>query len=524
MLSARKDHPVLNQPTRNFSTHSLRASRSTPALWLIAATLLCAPFLSTPVLAQVNFKPLERGEYNEVEERVISVKGLEAGLDYALTVENREYKGLPPGGEGTRNLQDIRLKLKTTLHRDVALHLTLGPTLNNLQQADLRAGQAPESSDGRLRDAQPTTLGVRESYLRYAFNPRSFMLLGKHELSLGDRQGKVFNGIVPAYTLDCQAGTWCMPFGAAFIGKTSGDSIYHWSLQYNAWDEVTDGLRNTLSVEVFRVIYQEKKVPLGKNLGPTAYNPDFDPTDPTTALPGQVLDSTPTPVTYDTGKDNYYGVRWDLQSGWFYWNGDVIGHQGSRRYFAENSERFYKVRARAGETEIGGRWSTGQVGLRLMTASGDPYIDTATSAGYWRHLRGYHEITPGAYTGARLYFNGGDSQVDQGAGLGHSVNNTTLIGLVFRADDAENRQISYHAGLYKLRLNEAIPGKLGTDVTDIGIEWDNMLIWNVHKALIFQFEANLIRPGDAFRLNDYSAVSIESGYFAQGLVRLVYQF
>ncbi|MDH4246670.1 MAG: hypothetical protein OEW39_02510, partial [Deltaproteobacteria bacterium] len=442
---------------------------------VLALLLAGAP---SAVRGQVNFKPLERGDYTEVEERIISVRGLEVGLDYALTLENREYSGLPAGGKGTNHLQDLRLRLQTTLHRDIALHLTLGPNQHNMQNGDLRVEEVRQGSDGRLRDSQPTTLGLRESYLRYGFNPRSFILLGKHELSLGDRQGKIFNAIVPAYTFDCQAGTWCMPFGIGFLGKRAGDAVYHWGLQFNAWDEYANGQQDKLSVEIFRIIYLEQQVPLGKNLGPTNYNPDYSSANPATApLSSQLLDSKGIPVTYDARKENYYGVRWDFRSGRFYWNGDATGHQGQRLYHSEGTEAVFKVRARAGETELGMRWSTGQAGLRMMTASGDPYEDSSSSASYLRHLRGYHEITPGSYSGTRLYFNGGDSEVDQGAGLGHSISNTRLVGLVLRIGDPENRQVSYNTGLYQLQLNQNILNRQGLPVSKIGLEWDNMLVW-----------------------------------------------
>ncbi|NIR98521.1 MAG: hypothetical protein GWO39_13180, partial [Gammaproteobacteria bacterium] len=106
------------------------------------------------------------------------------------------------------------------------------------------------------------------------FNPRSGLIVGKQELSLGDRRGKLFHGVAPAITFDCKAGTWCFPVGLAMIGPKGADAIVHLALQFNGWDEQHDGFRHALEVEVFRLIYTEEDVPLGKNLGPARFNPD----------------------------------------------------------------------------------------------------------------------------------------------------------------------------------------------------------------------------------------------------------
>ena len=485
-------------------------------IWILGAALLLT---ASPAWAQVNFKPLERGDFEEKNEIPFSVRGLEVGLEYALLVENLEYPGLPAGGEGTFNRQDIRLELKTVFHQDVSLHLMMGPTRNDMENGSLRAYSEGEPGQ-RLTDSQPTQLGLRESYLRYRFNPNSAMLLGKHELSVADKRGKIFNAVVPAYTFDCQVGTWCMPFGVGFIGSQSGDAIYHWGLQYNAWNYGEKPLKNKMEVEVYRVIYLEHGVPLATNLGPGS----FDPENPDIPLEGQLTDSG-VPVYYDTRKDDYYGVRMEILAGWFFWDLDLLGHKGSRVYHSPSAEgQRYKVRAKAVESHLGVRWEGGRVGMHFLFASGDPYKDPASQESYLRHLEGYHEITPGSYKGTRLYFNGGDSQVDDGAGLGHSINNTGMLGLTFQVDDRATRQVSFKGGLYRLRYNHAVPGKNGNLIRDIGVEWDNQLTWHVHKALRFQFEANALKPGPAFRLNDYSPPSDVSEYYIQALARLVYSF
>jgi hypothetical protein len=512
-----------------------------PSRLLLAG--LIALLLATqgrPLLAQVNFKPLEQGDYTEEEQKIVTLKGLEAGLDYALRMSKAQYGGLSKGGTVTQLNQIVRLRLSTVFDQDLGLHLVLEPDQRNVRDTDIRAERGNEA--GRLGDGQPLSLGVRELYFGWRFNPRSALLLGKHELSIGDRRGKVFDGIVQAFTFDCTVGTWCMPFGAALLGTDVGDGLFHWALQYTAWDEQADGFRDSLAVEIFRIVYTENNVPLGRNLGPTVYNPD-NPTNSAASVAGsapasQLLLPDGQPVYYDARHQNYFGFRVNWEAGSFFFNFDVTSNQGSRDYHPYRDangvelgtlpsgaqEESHKVQGSAVESEIGIRWPRMRLGLRLMNATGDTLQNSSSGSSYLRGLSGYHEITPGAYRGARLYFNGGDSEVTDGAGLGHSVNNTRLVGIFYDYEDADNRKVAYSLGLYQLLLNHAILNADGERVYNIGLEWDNVLTFFLRKRFKLQFEANAIQPRGAFALNDYTPPDTVQTVFVQALGRLVYSF
>jgi hypothetical protein len=58
----------------------------------------------------------------------------------------------------------------------------------------------------------------------------------------------------------------------------------------------------------------------------------------------------------------------------------------------------------------------------------------------------------------------------------------------------------------------------------IGLEWDNMLTWYVHKALRLQVELNGILAGGALRANDFSRPNADQRSIYQVIGRIVYAF
>jgi hypothetical protein len=483
---------------------------------------------------QPNFKPLEQGDYTEVEQRLLIARGLEVGAEYALRMGSTHHPDLPPERSGMDTEHDLRLKLDTVFHTDVRVHLTLELSQHDFSAARLRESDA--DAQGRLNDSLPTAISAREAYLRYNFNPRSGLIFGKQELSLGDRRGKTFNALVPGVTFDCMAGTWCMPFGYANIGARNADAVVHWALQYNAWDEQVAGRRDALQVEIFRLRYHEEDVPLGRNLGPARFNPD-DPGGailPTEPDPSQLLQVDTNTVYYDAKAQDYYGLRVTWLGGPLFVNFDATAFRGERRYhlFDETapleqtgqSASPRGVKGSAVEAELGWRWAAGRAGLRLMSATGDKYLAYSNGQDYNRGLIGYYEITPGTYSGTRLWFNGTNSSVESGAGLGHSINNTRLAGLFLDVEDRETRKIGYSGGLYQLTLNNPIPDGDGVLQGTIGVELDNMITWYVHKALKFQLELNGILAGGALRLDDQGVPDPKQDNIYQVVGRVVYGF
>ena len=86
-----------------------------------------------------------------------------------------------------------------------------------------------------------------------------------------------------------------------------------------------------------------------------------------------------------------------------------------------------------------------------------------------------------------------------GDGLGHSINNTQLVGIFGDYADPEGGGLGYSGGLYQLTLNNPIEDTAGEPQERIGVEWDNLVTWYAHKALRLEFEANAIVDQGAFR-------------------------
>jgi hypothetical protein len=297
-------------------------------------------------------------------------------------------------------------------------------------------------------------------------------------------------------------------------------------------------------VEVFRLRYAEGNVPLGTNLGPAFHNPS-DPTAGTLAAdPSQLLDPVASePIYYDAAAQDYYGFRVNWQSSGAFVNFDYAAYRGRRDYhlyraygqspsgdldLTTDEVTTQVVRGNTIEAEVGYRWSTAMLGLRLMTASGDPYQAYANGQAYGqdydRNLKGYFEIVPGSYTGTRLWFNGANSDVNLGGGLGHSINNTRLVGLYGEWQNGTSPTLKYRGGLYSLGHNEPVPNTDYDLQSKIGVELDNMLIWYPHKALRFEFEANAIYAQGAVRPDDYTLPAATQQSIYQAIARVVYAF
>ena len=413
----------------------------------------------------------------------------------------------------------------------VGVNHRVPPGRSSLRQRD-------EATAEETARSQDLSIVARQAYLRYRFNPGSAALLGLHEASVGDRRGKVFSGIGPGVLFDCKVGTWCMPFGAVGLGAGKSDFLFHWALQYTAWDDREKPLPDTLDVEIFRIFYAEHNIPLGRNRGPGLYNPQ-QPDNPAAVDPSQMVDSQGNPIYYNARDQEYIGMRVNWLGGPMFVNMDITSNQGPRvlrRYRPsegktaldmggeEDFEFKQKVSGYVWEAELGYRWAKGRTGLRFMDASGDGLLADGDKAGLTKSMKGYYEVTPGTYQGTRLYFNGHGSALGSGDGLGHSVNNTQFYGLFVDYSDPGVDQMEYRMGLYKLSLNNPIYAADGSQTHDIGLELDNLMGFYIHKALKLQFEANFIRPGKAFRLDDYSTPDKKTRTFSQGIIRLLYEF
>ena len=543
--------------------------------------------LAAPLSAQLQFTPLQEESYQPQTELLSVVRGLEIHGSFAFRLQENQ-------GQGTDELATppaewLRLRLRSVVHADAFLHLELDLdpyTHSDSLREDARLTPAASSTATPLPASNPTTtsaspppqLQVRQAYLRYLFNPRSAMLIGRQELSVGDRRGKTFHGIGRALTLDCRVNTWCLPLGAIRIGPGNADWLYHVALTYVAWDYPNPnanarrgGWRHRFSTEIYRLIYREDNVPLGKDLGPARV---FSKGEATLANSPQLFDLDGTPLYYDAKDFNYYGLRFHLSEGPFFLDLDGVTAQGDRHYHRLDPEddgfrRIESVNGRALEINLGWRWPKHRLGLRILRASGDAQLDNAQPAqdSIFRSVSGYHEITPGSYQGSRFYFNGSESWLNwgpqpetfayrdrsptrpssstaarsassyadqpfqghtlmqaSGGGLGHSIHNTQLSGLFYDYQDAQESGIGYAFGLYYLTLAEPIRDSNKQLQHVIGWEINNRFAWYFHRHVHLELELNGIFPGGAFRSTPDAIPQAPQDSVSQGIFRLLYRF
>ncbi|HBL56041.1 MAG TPA: hypothetical protein DDZ36_09260, partial [Deltaproteobacteria bacterium] len=220
--------------------------------------------------AQSYFVPLERGDYKERKERLTFSPGVELSGDYRFRTSKLKSTALPLSRTATNSPeefsfdQDIRLRLRSTVHRIISLNLELATNQEPIYQSDIRTSRSSRTTGS---ESQTANITARQAYLEFNRNPNEETKLGKQVINIGDRKGKVFAGILSGYAQRCKAGTWCYEIGGMKLSSADGDWLYFFSLDYPFWHEVDSQgeIIDSLRIEMFRIKYTEHDVPLGLN-------------------------------------------------------------------------------------------------------------------------------------------------------------------------------------------------------------------------------------------------------------------
>ena len=224
----------------------------------------------TILMAQTNFIPMERGDAVEREEKLLFSQGVQLSGDYRFRSNWINSTQLPETLTGASSPaafsydQDIRLTLRSNVHRTVSINLELSTEQDALYLSDLRSSRSDRVWDP---ESQQVNIGARQAFLELNTHPRDRTRIGKQEINIGDRRGKVFAGVVSGFTQLCTVGTWCYEFGAAKLSSRLSDWIYFLSLDYAFWND-RDSQGKALDVfrtEIFRIKYTESDIPLGRN-------------------------------------------------------------------------------------------------------------------------------------------------------------------------------------------------------------------------------------------------------------------
>ena len=118
--------------------------------------------------AQSYFVPLERGDYFERKEHLTFLPGVELSGDYRFRSSKFHSSELPLSRPETNSPeefsfdQDIRLRLRSTVHRIISINLELATDQEPLYQSDIRALRSSRST---AADSQSVNILARQSYL-----------------------------------------------------------------------------------------------------------------------------------------------------------------------------------------------------------------------------------------------------------------------------------------------------------------------------------------------------------------------
>ena len=439
----------------------------------------------------------------EREERLMFSPGVQLSGDFRFRTSLSSASSLPESRPGTNSPeefaldQELRLKMKSVVHPMASLVLELSTAQEPYYRSDLRDGSTRQVGEA---DSQNIGVVARQSYLDLNFNPRNTLRVGKQEVNLGDRRGKVFNGLLTGFAQpECRTGTWCYEFGAYKLSTVDGDWLYALSLDYPFVYELdaSENPVNVIRAEIFRIKYSEHDIPLGSRL-----HPAIRPAD-NTSTTGLLTNAAGQPLYYNAHEQEYFGLRFLWETSKLRVYADVVSNQGNRRYFAasdRHAQELYKLSGVATEGELVYKTQTGEFGLLWMNARGDEQLDNAT-ANYQRGLEGYYEIVPGTYQGTQFYFNGGSLNLNSGTGLGRSINNTQLLGLRLLYNVPES-DLTYRFGLYQLKHLQSVIDQDGRRVKDIGLEWDNTFSFPLIRHLQADLDINLFQVGPAFSYSD----------------------
>ena len=494
--------------------------------------------------AQANFVPLERGDVSEREEHLTFSPGLKLSGDYRFRTSKIHSQSLPESRTETNSPeefsfdQDLRIHLRSMVHRVISLNLEIATNQEPIYQSDIRASRTSRITGS---ESQAANLTARQSYLELNRNPNEETKLGKHVINIGDRRGKVFSGILSGFSQRCKAGTWCYEIGAMKLSSADADWLYFFSLDYPFWHDVDSQgeIIDSLRLELFRIKYTEHDVPLGLNNVPAMSISDstlaslessgFESAGScNSSLKDYTLNSDCKPIYYNANEQEYFGLRINWETPVWAVYADIISNQGNRNYFLyddrHNLEK-RKISGGAAELQLSWKRDGDEFTFISMMAQGDDQLDDSSNNGvnYKRNLEGYFEIAPGTYRGTQFYFNGGSPELNSGTGLGHSINNTQMNGLRYRYDIPETTAV-YRFGLYQLKRLKPVIDALGNKSTMIGNEWDNTFTMQIINHAELDLDINTFLPSGAFSYDDHTASSGEKHLIFHFAGRLTYSF
>jgi hypothetical protein len=207
-------------------------------------------------------------------------------------------------------------------------------------------------------------------------------------------------------------------------------------------------------------------------------------------------------------EQEYYGLKLFYENTNYKIYADFIGNLGNRKYYVydlRTNQHKQKVNGFASEIELSINFDKSEFSFINLFARGDKQIADPNKLGlnFKRDLGGFYEIVPGSYQGNQFYFNGSNSVLNSGTGLGHSINNTNMQGIRLKYNLSDS-EIKYKAALYQIKRVESVIDNDGEFVKDIGLEFDNVFSLIIANHAVLEVDMNFFLPKEAFSLNDHT--------------------
>lgn len=495
-------------------------------LWVYIILALIGTFFAGNLFAQQQqYTLLKQGDYEIVEENISFAPNAQIHGYYLLKGNMYRQDFFSGITLNTNLIQDFELRVQSKVNSNLSLNIALGNASANI------ADQGGSYGSNDDLENEPTSVDegglnvvFNEAFVEYNHNPNARLLVGLQSFTVGDSDGLVYKGTNTAITQGCGLGTWCYNIGGAKLGDNAQFGLLWGQLTYPVYESgnmITDqwhdqGTRSDISfsVELMQAKFDGHGVPLAEYGGWTGEGSSYQETD------------NSSDVYFNTNKTEYLGLITKL----YYHNWDFnltrIGISGSRMYYADSVNLGTRaISGYANYLNVGYKF-TDELKLsgRLFMASGNS--SSAVDTDEWDdNSSAYYEVRKGSYGDALIYFNN-----DYGTGLGHSVSNLTYshLNLSYRP----SKKLSMDVGLYTFSRTEPVYVQFTGDstaraVSDIGMELDYTVNWQMERNLKLSAQVALFSAGDAYvdNDNDYTANNVTpKGDFTMLAVSCKYQF
>ncbi|MCP4296633.1 MAG: hypothetical protein GY786_13595 [Proteobacteria bacterium] len=489
--------------------------------------LLFIPFLmiftSLKTYSQQNFTVLKPGEYTIREKKNEFLNNIKVNGEFNAYWGVRTNAVIPDIGVVGTTGQDVQLRIQSKINYDASLNITLKNRYSDISRQ--KGGYTSQDINDTGDNSSDTgmTIVFDEAYLEYNHNPNAKLKIGRHYVDVADKKGFIYQGTANAISQECRIGTWCYYIGGASLSDT-GDAIYWLQLDYPVFESgvlIQDPWSNTLyqkeslNIELFRVLHFGKDIPLAKYGGSTGENSSNHAR----------VDSTGDAVYFDNDGVEYLGVN-------IRWQHDVLSMNMTLASVTGNRKYHTGTEVQSNTSALGTKGIRGSLyyvsldyryhpewRLEVATLSSSGSDLESSSSEIWdQDLAAFVEVQKGDHGDALIYFNGKNGLSD-----GHSVMNLSYdkIGFSYKSL-AKDFFFDIHLFQFKHTVDVYTIGD--KKEASIGRELDIRLGWNIKENLIFDMFWGVFSTDNAYSENDNIQANNPLDNYSMFGYQVIYRF